>query len=91
MTELLLPADAAPGEAAVGPQIARFSGRTFTPVQDLLPAGELAALRDEASRVGSAAILDRAVTELLELGEISRAPGSAAPGSRGPHSPGAGS
>ena len=28
---LLLSADAAPGAAAVGPQIARFSGRTFTP------------------------------------------------------------
>ncbi len=64
---LLICADDAPGAAAVGPQIARFSGRTFTPMGDLVDVIALAQLRAEAGRLGSQAVLDRAAAELREL------------------------
>jgi predicted ATPase/DNA-binding SARP family transcriptional activator len=67
---LLLSADAEPGAAAVGPEIARFSGRAFTPVTDLVPEPELAELRAEAARLGAAAVLDLAATELRELADV---------------------
>jgi hypothetical protein len=68
---LLLPlsADAAPGAAAVGPEIARFSGRAFTPVDELVAGADLAELRAEAVRLGAGVVLDRAVWELQELAE----------------------
>lgn len=66
---LLLSADAAPGAAAVGPEIARFSGRAFTPVDELVAGADLAELRAEAVRLGAGVVLDRAVWELQELAE----------------------
>lgn len=73
---LLVSANAAPGAAAVGPEIARFSGRAFTRVAELAPEDELAELRHEAARVGAAGVLDGAVAELRELAEVRR-PGPA--------------
>ena len=64
---LLVSADAAPGAAAVGPQIARFSGRAFTQVAHLVVEEELPELTAEAQRLGAAAVLDLAVTQLREL------------------------
>ena len=42
---LLICADAHPGAAAVGPEIARFSGRAFTPMSDLVDGALLEDLR----------------------------------------------
>lgn len=64
---LLICADAAPGAAAVDPQIARFSGRIYTRLSDLVDEAELPDLRAEAARVGSAGVLDQAVAQLREL------------------------
>ncbi len=64
---LLLSAEGEPGAAAVGPEIARFSGRAFTPVTDLVAGAELTELRAQAVSLGPAAILDRAASELREL------------------------
>ncbi len=64
---LLICADAAPGAAAVGPAIARYSGRVFTPVSDIVDEEGLDELRVEAVRLGTGAVLDRAVAELHEL------------------------
>lgn len=67
---ILLCADADPGAAAVGPEIARHSGRAYTLVDDLVTEAELAELRAEASRLGTDAVLDLATTELRELAGI---------------------
>lgn len=64
---LLICADAAPGAAAVDERIAVRSGRMYTPVQELVDAEELDALRAEAGRIGPAAVLDTARRELAEL------------------------
>ncbi|MDP3890074.1 BTAD domain-containing putative transcriptional regulator [Nocardioides sp.] len=64
---LLVCADATPGAAAVDEEIARFSGRSYTPVEALVGAGELEELRAEAWRLGPAGVLDRALAELDEL------------------------
>ena len=52
-----LSAEAEPGAAAVGPEIARFSGRAFTPVTDLVADAELdgAARRGRQSGAGCGA------------------------------------
>ncbi len=64
---LLVCAEAAPGAAAVDEEIARFSGRSYTPVDALVGAGELEELRAEAWRIGPARVLDRAQAELDDL------------------------
>jgi predicted ATPase/DNA-binding SARP family transcriptional activator len=61
---LLICADAAPGAAAVGPAIARHSGRAFTSVAEIVDPAALAELRATAVRLGAGAVLDRAVAEL---------------------------
>jgi hypothetical protein len=53
--------------AAVGPQIARFSARAFTPLEDLVDEAHVQDLRGKAGRLGSAGVLDRAVAELREI------------------------
>ena len=65
--QLLICADAAPGAAAVDEEIARFSGRSYTPVEALVGAKELDELRAESWRLGPARILDRAQAELDDL------------------------
>jgi hypothetical protein len=64
---LLICADAAPGAAAVNEEIARFSGRSYTPVEALAAAGSLDELRAETRRLGPAGVLDQAQTELGDL------------------------
>jgi hypothetical protein len=64
---LLICADDAPEAAAVGPQIARHSGRAFTPIGDLVDVIALAQLRAEAGRLGPNGVLDRAAAELRGL------------------------
>jgi tetratricopeptide (TPR) repeat protein len=64
---LLVCADAAPGAAAVNEEIARFSGRSYTPVEALAAAGSLDELRAETRRLGPAGVLDQAQTELGDL------------------------
>ncbi len=64
---LLICADDAPEAAAVGPRIARHSGRAFTPVTDLVDVIALAQLRAEVGRLGPTGVLDRAAAELREL------------------------
>ncbi len=66
---LLMSADAHPGAAAVGPEIARFSGRSFTPMSDLVDGALLEDLRSQFRQLGSADVLDRAVAELRELAD----------------------
>ncbi|CAN5345216.1 BTAD domain-containing putative transcriptional regulator [soil metagenome] len=64
---LLICADADPGAAAVGPEIAQFSGRRFTRAEDLVPLDELTDLRTEVAEHGSSPVLDAAVRELDQL------------------------
>lgn len=64
---LLICADAAPGAAAVDEEIARSSGRSYTPVEALVGADELDELRAESWRLGPAKVLDRAQAELGDL------------------------
>ncbi len=66
---LLMSADAHPGAAAVGPEIARFSARSFTPVSDLVDGPLLEDLRSRFRQLSSADVLDRAVAELRELAD----------------------
>jgi len=64
---LLVSADAMPGSAAVNEDIARFSGRSYTPAAWLVGADSLQRVRDEASRLGATGVLDRALTDLRAL------------------------
>jgi hypothetical protein len=64
---LLLCADQVPGAAAVGPEIARFSARAFTPVSELVSDVALGALRDTLAGLGGSGVLDRATEELASL------------------------
>lgn len=64
---LLVVADAIPGAAAVSPEIARYSARSFVRVEEIVDEDELHHVRNEAARLGGPAVLDRAVTELGEL------------------------
>ncbi len=64
---LLISADSTPGAAAVGPKIARHSGRAWTQVTEIVDEGTLVRLRSELASLGSAAVLDRALVELHGL------------------------
>jgi hypothetical protein len=64
---LLICAEEAPGAAAVGPEIARFSARAFVRVSDLAGPEQLDRLRAEASSLGAPGVLDRAEGELREV------------------------
>ena len=64
---LLISADATPGAAAVDEEIARFSGRSYTPAEALVGDAELHELRAESGRLGPAGVLARAEAELEDL------------------------
>jgi tetratricopeptide (TPR) repeat protein len=64
---LLEAADSTPGTAAVGPEIARHSGRAWTAVTDIVDADTLQRIRTDLAAVGSSRVLDRALLELKEL------------------------
>ena len=64
---LLVAADSTPGAAAVGPEIARHSGRAWTPVAELVDETTLEQIRSELAHLGTAAVLDRTLVELKEL------------------------
>jgi hypothetical protein len=70
---LLICAEAAPGAPVVGPAIARYSGRVFTPVSEIVDEAGLGELCVEAVRLGAGVVLDRAVAELHELAGVSNA------------------
>ena len=64
---LLVAADSTPGAAAVGPEIARHSGRAWTPVAELVDETTLEQIRSELAHLGTAAVLDRTLVKLKEL------------------------
>lgn len=64
---LLICADAEPGAAAVDEEIARFSARSYTPVEAWVGAGELDELRAESRLLGPGRLLDQAQAELRDL------------------------
>lgn len=64
---VLLCADGQPGAAAVSASIARHSGRLFIPVEELVPATELAELANEVERLGPSGVLDLLRRELAAL------------------------
>ncbi|QBR91153.1 BTAD domain-containing putative transcriptional regulator [Nocardioides euryhalodurans] len=64
---LLICADAAPGAATVGHEIARHSGRVYVPVTDVVDGATLERLREETWRVGPGEVLDRATAELRDV------------------------
>jgi predicted ATPase/DNA-binding SARP family transcriptional activator len=64
---LLLTADTEPAAAAVGPAIARHSGRVFVPLDRIVPATQVDELTAEARRLGPDGVLDRARAELAAL------------------------
>ena len=57
---LLLRAEATPEAAAVDPDIARHSGRSFTPVSSVLAPDEVAELRAEVSTLSTRQVVDQA-------------------------------
>jgi predicted ATPase/DNA-binding SARP family transcriptional activator len=80
---LLVCADTAHGAASVNEEIARFSGRSYTPPEALVPADELGELRSEAQQLGPARILDRAHAELDALATLGEPLGPATVTSNG--------
>lgn len=64
---LLLVADRQPGAAAVGPAIARHSGRVFLRPEAVLADAELAEVRAEAAQLSAAEVLDRARADLAAI------------------------
>jgi predicted ATPase len=64
---LLVAADSTPGAAAVGPEIARHSGRAWTPVAELVDEATLEQIGSELAHLGTAAVLDRTLVKLKEL------------------------
>jgi hypothetical protein len=66
---LLVCADAAPGAAAVDETIARFSGRSCTPIDAPSGTVELEEIRAAAERLGPNEVLDRAQAELDALAQ----------------------
>jgi predicted ATPase/DNA-binding SARP family transcriptional activator len=66
---LLEAADSTPGTAAVGPEIARHSGRAWTEVTEIVDADTLQRVRADLELQGSSAVLDRALVELRGLAE----------------------
>jgi hypothetical protein len=71
---LLVCADAQPGAARVSPSIARYSTRTYLPLDELLDAGEVAEVRAQAAALGPAGVLHRAEEELGMLAGVIRPP-----------------
>ena len=69
---LVLTADEQPGAAAVSPAIARRTGRAFVPVEELVDAAEVEALREEAHRLGPSGVLDLGRGHLVELAGSAR-------------------
>jgi predicted ATPase/DNA-binding SARP family transcriptional activator len=69
---LLICADAQPGAAAVGPVIARHSGRSFVEVDTLVAPALLPELTAEAARLTPGGVLDRAREELGALSRPAR-------------------
>ena len=67
---LLVTAEAAPGVAAAGPEIARYSHRVFVRLEDLVVASDVARLRAQASKMGASAVLDRAEEELRQVADL---------------------
>jgi predicted ATPase/DNA-binding SARP family transcriptional activator len=67
---LLVCADDAPGAAAVGPEIARYSARAFVRLQPFFGPAEVVRLRVRARTMGASGVLDRAERELHEVAEI---------------------
>ena len=61
---VLIAAEDAPGAAAVGPDIARYSQRSFVRLGDLAGPAEVLRLRGEVTAAGQGAVLDRAEAEL---------------------------
>ena len=57
---LLLRADATPQAAAVDPDIARHSGRSFVPVSTVVGADELESLRAESAALSASEVVDAA-------------------------------
>ena len=66
-TLVLIAAEDAPGAAAVGPDIARYSQRSFVRPSDLSGPDELLRLRVEAVAMGRAGVLDRAEAVLEQV------------------------
>jgi predicted ATPase/DNA-binding SARP family transcriptional activator len=66
-TLVLIAAEDAPGAAAVGPDIARYSQRSFVRPGDLSGPDELLGLRVEAVAMGRAGVLDRAEAVLEQV------------------------
>lgn len=64
---LIISADATPGAAAVGPTIARHSGRAFLPVEELVDPVTLDELRAEARTLTPPGVLALASARLAEL------------------------
>jgi len=66
---LLARADATPQATAVGPDIARHSGRSFVPVSSLVDAEQLEALRAEVAGMSTREVIDaaRAALETIAI------------------------
>lgn len=71
---LLVSADSTPGAAAVGPEIARHSGRAWTQVTEIVDEYTLRRIRSELARLGSASVLDQALVELKEMADHESTP-----------------
>lgn len=64
---LLLRADATPDAAAVDPEIARHSGRTFIPVESVVSAEELEGLRAEVATMSTKDVVELARAALSRI------------------------
>jgi predicted ATPase len=64
---LVATADEQPAAAAVSPSIARRSGRAYVPLEELVAAADVEALRREARRLGPAEVLDLGRSHLLQV------------------------
>jgi hypothetical protein len=64
---LLAAAEAAPGVAVVGPEIARYSHRVNVRLSDLVEPARVDAVRAEAAALGAAAVLDLAESGLRDV------------------------
>lgn len=69
---LLICADAQPGAAAVGPAIARHSGRSFVPLDTVVDPALVDELGAEVRRLTPDGVLDRARRELEQLSRSAR-------------------
>lgn len=64
---LLLRADTTPDAAAVDPDIARHSGRSYLPVESVVDADQLSALRAEAATMSAHDVVELARTALAAI------------------------